>query len=317
MGLPAFAGVGVRSVVLGSLLAALAGPAAGQRVHVLIATGLAGEPRFATSFHAAAAALYDAAGRWGVADSSRVYLAEDPAQDSTRIRGTATRDALAAALTGLSRRTVAGDVLLVFLLAHGSGLGPNSRVSLPGPDATAADFATWITGFARQTVVVVHAGSAGGDFVEALAGPGRIIITATRGAAERNETVFAEPFVRGLAGDAADADKDGRTSLREAFEYARHEVARVYEASNRLQTEHARLSDSVLASGVTFGPAPAAADPRIAALLAERRALEGEVAALRAKKAAMPPADYDRELERLLLAIAVKTQAIRAAGGTP
>jgi hypothetical protein len=312
----------VKRITLTCLAAMLActfsaAPVAAQRVHVLIATGLAGEPRFATTFHTAAAALYDAAGRWGVADSSRVYLAETPALDTARITGVATRDAVSAALTALSRRTAAGDVLLVFLLAHGSGFGPNSRLSLPGPDATAADFATWLTGFARQTVVVVHAGSAGGDFVETLAAPGRIIITATRGATERNETVFADPFVRGLSGDAADADKDGRTSLREAFDYAQHEVARVYESSNRLQTEHARLSDSVLAGGVAFGPAPIAADPRVAALLSERRALESEVAVLRAKKDGMPAAEYDRELERLLLAIAAKTQAIRAAGGTP
>ncbi len=307
----------MRALLLAALTALAAAPAAAQRVHVLIATGLSGEPRFATAFHRTAAALYDAAGRWGVPDSSRVWLAEEPAADPARIRGRATRDTLAAALLALSRRATPGDVVLVFLLAHGSGLGPDSRLSLPGPDATAADFATWLGGFARQTVVLVNAGSASGDFVETLAAPGRVIVTATRSAMQRNESVFAEPFVRGLTGEAADADKDGRTSVREAFDYARAEVARAYETGSRLQTEHARLSDSVLASGISFGAPPAAADPRVAALLAERRALEGQVAALRARKATLPAADYDRELERLLLEIATKTQAIRAAGVEP
>ena len=296
---------------------ALTGPAAAQRSHVVIVTGLSGEPRFATIFRQVGAALYDAAGTWGVADSSRIYLAEDRAADTTRIQGRATRDTLAAELLALSRRITAGDVVLVFLLGHGSGHGPNSRLSLPGPDATATDFGTWLAGFARQTVVLVHAGSAGGDFVEALQAPGRIIVTATRSATERNETVFAEPFVRGLATQAADADKDGRTSVREAYDYARAEVARAYESTGRLQTEHSRLSDSVLAAGVMFGPPPAATSPQVAALLAERQALEVEVAALRARKESMDQAAYERELERLLLAIAEKTQAIRAAGGTP
>lgn len=292
-------------------------PASAQRVHLLIATGLAGEPRFATVFHSAAAGLYDAAGRWGVPDSSRVYLAEDPALDTTRIRGRSTREALAAELTALSRRVGPGDVVLLFLLAHGSGFGPGSRLSLPGPDASAADFVTWLAGFTKQTVVLVNAGSSSGDFVETLAAPGRIIVTATRSAVERNETLFATPFVHGLSSPVADADKDGRTSLREAFEYARREVTKAYESTSRMQTEHARLSDSVLASGIAFGPPPAAVDPAVATLLAERRALEAEVAALRARKLGMPAAEYDRELERLLLAIAARTQAIRAAGGTP
>lgn len=299
------------------LTIAIAAPAAGQQVHVLIATGLTGEPRFATAFHGAAAALYDAAAGWGVADSSRIYLAEDPALDPTRIRGRATRETLAAELVALSRRVAPGDVVLVFLLAHGSGAGATTRLGLPGPDATAADFATWLTGFARQTVVVVHAGSASGDFVDELSGPGRIIITATRSATERNESVFARPFVRGLSGEAGDGDKDGRTSVREAFEYARREVARVYESENRLLTEHARLSDSVLAMTVAFGAPTADADPRVAALLAERRALEGQVAALRARKSTLDSLAYNNELERLLLEIAAKTQAIRAAGGRP
>jgi hypothetical protein len=134
---------------------------------------------------------------------------------------------------------------------------------------------------------------------------------------ERNETVFAEHFSRGLTGGAADLDKDGRVSVLEAFEYAKREVARVYESSRRLQTEHAALSDEGLARSVAFGGAAAAADPRVAALVAERRVLEAQVAALRGRKATMDSTAYERELERLLLAIAEKTRAIHAAGGTP
>ena len=88
----------------------------------------------------------------------------------------------------------------------------------------------------------------------------------------------------------------------------------MYESSNRLQTEHAQLSDSTLAARIAFGGAAASNDPRVVALMAERQALEADVAALRAKKASMAVDAYDRELERLLLALAEKTQAIRAAG---
>ena len=53
------------------------------------------------------------------------------------------------------------------------------------------------------------------------------------------------------------------------------------------------------------------------ALVAERKALEEELEKLRARKAAMPEADYERELERLLVAIAEKSAEIRAVGGRP
>ena len=316
MELSPLAGVGVRSALALALLAAGPLPATGQSVHVLIATGLAGEPRYAATFHAAAAALYDLAhGAWGVPDSSLVLLTEDPAADAARIRGRSTREGVGQALVALSRRVRPGDVLLVLLIGHGSGQGADSRVSLPGPDATAADFRGWLAGFEQQTVVFVNAASASGDFLETLAAPGRVVVTATRSALERNETVFAEHFVRGLAG-AADGDKDGRVSALEAFEYGKRETARAYESGNRLLTEHAQLGDSALAAGVTFG-GTRTVDPRAAELVAERRALEERVAELRGRKGTMDSTAYERELERLLLEIAEKTRAIRAMGERP
>jgi hypothetical protein len=286
----------------------------GGAVRVLLVSGLSGEPRFATGFHAAASALYDAAkARWGVADSSLVYLAEDPAVDRSRMRGRATRDNLAAAFGELARRSAPGDVVLVVLLGHGSGQGPDSRLSLPGADASAADFAGWLKPLAGRTTVLVNAASGSGDFVAALADSDRVVVTATKSAFERNETTFAAHFARGLSSGEADADKDGRVTVLEAFQFARKEVARGYESRNLLLTEHAQLSDSARARRVAFGTAPVSSDPRIAALDAERRALEGQVDALRRRKGTLDSLAYERELTRLLLELATKTAELRAA----
>jgi hypothetical protein len=289
-----------------------------QQVHVLIITGLAGEPQYRVPFQQAAAILADSARkRWGVSDSSLIVLGEDPAADPAHITGHSTREEVARAFIRLSKRVAPGDVLLVFLNGHGSGEGPSSKVNLPGPDPTAAEYASWIAGFTRQTVVFVNAASASGDFIPVLAGRGRLIVTATRTAIERNETTFAIPFVRGLTGSEADADKDGRVSVLEAFDFAKKEIVREYETDNRMLTEHAVLSDSVLARSVTFGAPHNANDPRVMALVAERQELQAQVAALRSRKTTMDSTAYDRELERLLLQIAEKTQAIRTTGGTP
>lgn len=281
--------------------------------HVLIVTGLSGEPQFAASFHAAASQVFDAArSRWGVADSNLVYLAEEPAKDPARIKGRASRQGLAAAFGRLTRRSNPGDLVLVLLIGHGSGQGAESRLSVPGPDPSVADFAGWLKPLAGRTTVVVNAATGSGDFVEQLAGSDWLIITATRSAFERNESVFAEIFVKGLTGEA-DADKDGRVSMLEAFRYARSEVARRYESKGLLQTEHARLSDSSIAGAIALETSAAPTDPRIATLVAERRALEAQVAAFRRKKAAVDSAAYERQLEQLLLQIARKSAAIKAA----
>ena len=242
-------------------------------------------------------------------------LGEDPALDPVHVKGRSTRDEVAQSFLRLSHRVAPGDVVLVFLNGHGAGEGAASRVNLPGPDPTAADFAAWLSGFARQTVVFVNAASGSGDFVPVLAGRGRIVVSATKTGIERNETIFATPFIRGLTGTEADADKDGRVSIFEAFDYARKEVTRAYEVDNRMLTEHAVLSDSALARTVTFGGPRGSSDPRVVALVGERQDLEAQVGALRARKAATDSATYERELERLLLLVAEKTQAIRAAAG--
>ena len=306
-----------RHTLLAALAAvALGSPASAQQVHLLIITGLSGEPQYRVAFHRAASELYDAATtKWGVTKQQIAYLAEDPAIDATRITGRATREEVERAFLGAAQRAAPGDIVFVFLIGHGSGQGIESAVNLSGRDPTAGDYATWISGFARQTVVFVNASSASGDFVGALQGPARVIVTATRTSMERNESIFAQHFARGLASGEADADKDERVSVFEAFDFARKEVVRVYETEKKLLTEHAVVSDTALASTIVLGGIPVNNDPRVAALVAERRVLEESLTALRARKDSMDTAEYERELERLLIAIAEKSVAIRALGG--
>ncbi len=301
--------------VHGALALAVALPLSAQRTHVLLVIGLSGAPQFKRSFTAAAQSARDAAvNRWGVSDSSLIVLTEDSTR-SALSSGRSTRENIAQSFLRLSSRVQPGDVLFVMLMGHGSGEGAQSKVNLPGPDATAAEYASWLAGFNKQQVVFVNAATGSGDFVAVLKAPNRVIVTATKTSNERNESVFLQYFAGALGMDAADADKDGRLSVFEVFRFARTEVGKVYTSSNRMQTEHALVSDSLLATRVAFGTSAASADPRITALIAERQALESDVASLRTKKATMTAEAYDAELERLLLALAEKTKAIRAAGG--
>ena len=78
MGLPPVAGAGVKpfrsALFLGCWVAApMASAAQGSGTHVLLVTGLSGEPRFARAFDSAAAVVYDAArSRWGEGITERL-----------------------------------------------------------------------------------------------------------------------------------------------------------------------------------------------------------------------------------------------------
>ncbi len=325
----------MRRAWLAAAVIALPAPVAAQAgaTHVLLITGLSGDAHFAASYQQTARALYDTARRaWHVGDSSLIYLAEDSTADPSRIRGRSTSAGIGAAFARLAHRVSPGDVVLVFLLGHGSGEGAQEAVNLPGPDAPASQYAAWLAPLRAATVVFVNASSGSGDFLPVLSAPDRIVITATTGAYERNESLFGPLFAQGLTDPAADADKDGKISVLEAFDFAVTQVAHAYDSTHRLQTEHAQLDDNgdgrgsrtpgsdvggdgLLARRIAFGGAAAVTDPRIKALLAEQRILEAEVDSLRGAKAGMDSTVYQARLEQLLLEIARRTEAIRALEG--
>jgi hypothetical protein len=306
------------------------------QTRLVIISGLAGEPKYVASFYAWSASLVEAArSRYGIADSNITWLAEDPAKAPGRIAGKSTKESVERTLDGLAARMRAGEQLVLVLVGHGSTQGDGVRLTLPGPDLSAADLARLLAKHGSRRVAVIVAASSSGDFVSALSGPGRVIITATKSGFERNESIFGAHFVAALAGDGADADKDSRVSLLEAFTYATREVRRIYEQENRLLTEHALLDDNGDHSGSAepgarggdgglarsfflTGAASATAassDPRAAALRKEKEELESKIEALKGRKDAMEAKAYEAELERLLVELAATTRALRALEG--
>ena len=155
-------------------------------------------------------------------------------------------------------------------------------------------------------------------------------MTATRTGAERFATLFGGYFVDALAGTDADADKNRRISVLEAFTYAKREVATAYEREGIMSTEHALLNDSggegipnpsadgkkgkvaaVLSLGSVAATDPLPADPKLRALYLERRDLERRIEALKLLKGSMPAERYAGELEKMATDLALKTRQIR------
>lgn len=313
-----------------------------QRTHLLVVSGLGGQPKYTAAFQKWGVALVDAAlKRYAMPDSEVVYLAEESVKDP-RVRGVSTRANIDATLARFAQRTGAGDQIVIVLIGHGSGSLGDSKISLPGPDMNAKDFARALEQFRTQQVAFVNMTSASGDMLPLLSTPNRVVITATKSSFERNESVFAGHFVDALAGDGADTDKDGRVSLLEAFRYATTETKRYYEQASHLQTEHAQLDDDGdkqgtaepdtrvvagagdggLARRLFLGGAPrasgaSASDPKLAALYKERFVLEGKIEELKKRKASMTADAYAESLETLLVELAGKAKEIRALEGRP
>jgi hypothetical protein len=311
------------------------------RARVLIVSGVAGEPQYADTFYKQATGMMDALkSRFGVPDSDMVYLAENPARDAARIKAASTKENVERELTALGERSKSGDVLFVMLIGHGSGDETATRFNVAGPDITAADFARVLDPIGGPIIAIVNAASASGGFIAPLSGRNRVVVTATRSDMEKNQTRFANYFVQAYASDVADADKDGRVSVFEAFEYARREVARAYESENHLLTEHAQLDDNGDHKGTTAPDAKSAdgalarrvflggragsvsavaraasSDPRVATLEREKDAIETRLDSLRRRKTAMDSTAYDKALEDLLVQLAEKNKAIRDATG--
>lgn len=304
------------------------------KVFLLIVVGLAGDPEHGALFHKWGTTLAEASERLGVAPERLVYLVDEPAAGDKKVTGKATRDEIAKAFDTFAKQAAPEDMVLITLFGHGSFDGRMPKFNLPGPDMGPADFAAQFRKLPTKQIVFVDTSSSSGPFVEELSAPGRTIITATRNGAEQYATLFGGYFVEALTSDAADADKNKRISILEAFQYAKTEVERAYKQEGLLATEHAMLDDdgdkqgsqtpaatgkdgkvaAVLSLGSTESDG-LPTDPKVRALYVERREMERRVEALRLLKESMDPARYTSELEKLVTGIALKTREIRAAEG--
>ncbi|MFL5335147.1 MAG: C13 family peptidase [Geminicoccaceae bacterium] len=110
------------------------------------------------------------------------------------------------AITDIAARCRPNDEVFILLIGHGSFDGKQAAFNLPGPDLTAGDFAELLSKLASQRVVFVNTASSSGPFVDALKGPGRTIVTATKTGGERNEPRFPAFFVEAFQHQVALAD---------------------------------------------------------------------------------------------------------------
>jgi len=302
---------------------------------LLILVGLAGDPEHGELFHKWGGELADAAGRLGVPADHVVYLVDQQAEGEAHVSGKATVEEIGKTFDRFAKLATPEDAVYVVLIGHGSYDGKTAKFNLPGPDISAADFNAQFRKLPTKQIVFVDTTSSSGPFVNDLSAPGRVIIAATRSGAENFSTLFGGYFVDALTGEEADADKNRRVTMLEAFQFAKAAVQRAYEKEGLLSTEHAVLDDNgdragstdpstngpdgkvaaLLAIGSAADAAALPTDPKLRALVLEQRDLEHRVESLRLLKESMDPAKYQSELEKLVTDLALKTREIRTLEG--
>jgi hypothetical protein len=310
-------------VLLVTALLLLAHPVRGNvstnQPTVIVAVGAAGEEDFGKEFADWAKVWKEATERAG-ANCAVVGL--DPTNAGTDL--TALKEAIAN-----EPRESSAELWLV-LLGHGTFDGRDAKFNLRGPDLSATELGEWLKPFRRQ-LVVVNCASSSSPFINALSAPGRVIVTATRSGHEQNYARFGGCLARAITDSTADLDKDGQTSLLEAFIMASRRVAEFYDTEGRLATEHALLDDNGDGKGTPadwFRGVRAFKKPEGGAAVdglrahqihlvrspqeqamppetrARRDALESALARLRDEKKSLGEEEYYRRLERLMRELA-------------
>ncbi|HEX7577614.1 MAG TPA: hypothetical protein VF430_06215 [Verrucomicrobiae bacterium] len=307
-------------VTISLLLIPFASPAqTNEQRNLVLVIGAAGEPEYGQQFSAWADLWKQAAMKGGLQTSVIGVDTNNPENDLTRL------------LTVLTNEVAKpdGELWLVFI-GHGTFDGRSAKFNLRGPDISADDLASALKP-CRRSLIVIHCGSASGPFLNALSGPGRVIITATRSGNEVNVTRFGGYLARAIADPAADLDKDGQISLLEAYLFASRQVEQFYREAGRLATEHALLDDNGDGLGTPAGwfrgvrAVKTAANGKSVdgvrahqlnlvrgkdeqelspAVRAHRDELEKRLSDLRSRKVGMKEDEYYSQLESILVEIA-------------
>jgi hypothetical protein len=218
------------------------------------------------------------------------------------------------------------DNFLLILIGHGS-FDADYKLNIMGADLTGKEYSALIDSLNPNRAIIISSTASSGGIFDTMNGKNRVIIAASR-SGEKEDTVFYEHFLAGLKGAAADEDKDKKVSVYEAFKFATAGVERFYKEQTRILTEHAGLAaagapqvastaaeqDAPVLARVTSLSADRAvtvADPKLQALLNERKSIEQRIETLRLDKNLLPQAEYEKRLEDLILELARKNQEIQ------
>ena len=205
-------------------------PTARQQLIVVI--GAPGTDEYRATFESWAA-------RWKVA-------AERAAADCTVIGAVDHSAADLEVLTSALAASIAVETtepLWIVFIGHGTFDGRTASLNLNGPDVSSPQMAEMLRP-AKRPIAFIACASCSSPFINALSAPDRIVISATKDGNQIQYSRFGDALSQAIGGLDADINRDGQTSLLEAWLFASRRTAEFYTTEGRLATEHALLDDN-------------------------------------------------------------------------
>jgi hypothetical protein len=128
-------------------------------------------------------------------------------------------------------------------IGHGTFDGRTASLNLNGPDVSSQQMAEMLRP-AKRPIAFIACASCSAPFINALSAPDRIVISATKDGNQIQYSRFGDAMSQAIGGLEADINRDGQTSLLEAWLFASRRTAEFYATEGRLATEHALLDDN-------------------------------------------------------------------------
>jgi len=291
------AAVNPRHLLLAAGLFAAAASAQAA-TQVLVVSGLGGESQYDERF-----------AEWSEKVAKASVTAAGAEQNVVRLSGEAAkREAIQQRMATLAKSLGEGDEFVLVLIGHGSFDGNEYRLNIPGPDITGAELLAMldrIPGSVPQ--LIVNTTSTSGAVSERWSRPNRVVVTATRSGGERNATRFAGFWAEALGSDAADRDKDGAVTAKEAYDFAVRGVEDAFKSDAAIVSEHARITGSDPGRFVVARLGAAAlfaSDMELIALRKQQTGIEKQLAQLKPLKTQLPQDEYYNRIEPVLVELA-------------
>jgi hypothetical protein len=178
---------------------------------------------------------------YGYPEQAVYRLCEFGPSKGPGVDGTSTYESYKRIFEHLAKILQKDDHLFIFLVGHGSPAGNDFVHPLVKGQLTATEFKRWLDAIPTSNITVVMNPCFSGGFLPKLSAPGRVICTSTNDR-ETNSVGWAESMADALRpGSQADVNKDGKVSIKEAYNVGLENTLRHYGQNLR---EHPLLDDN-------------------------------------------------------------------------
>ena len=206
-----------------------------QKQTVIVIVGAGGTPQYQADF-TLSASLWEKACKEGNANFISIGL--HPTDNTTDMN-----DLKLLEQTINNQDKESNTPLWLVLIGHGTFDGRTAKFNLKGPDISADNLKILLEQFKRP-IAIINAFSSSAPFINELSGNNRVVISATKSGYELSYSRFSKYISNAIGDLSSDLDKDGQTSLLEAFLAASRQVNEFYSTEGRLATEHALIDDN-------------------------------------------------------------------------